>query len=113
MSWFKRETSDLKKEIADLKRENIRLTTLNQDMDGQIREGLKRKAFGEAEYADILRRLGEHGQLVEAQNEILRGLLERYPEDFHDPTAVPATGGKNDGLSFTQLVLKYVGKGGK
>lgn len=109
MSWLDRDrkNDDLNKRVADLTRENIRLSTLNEDMNGQIRDGLKRKSFGEKEYEDIVRRLREHGELVQAQAEIIEYLRDRYPSDFRgligDTTsAMP---------SFAQTVLRYLERG--
>ena len=86
--------------------EIIRLRTLNQDMDHQIRELLARThTFDDAQFADIERRLKEHVQMADDQAEIIKFLREEYHSEF----APGAT--THQGKTFAKIVLYYLKAG--
>jgi hypothetical protein len=102
MSWLNMKSkSELQHEIEDGKREIARLTTLNTDMDHQIRDLIVRRELSEEQWAEYTRIKREHIELAQGQAEIVTYLRNRYPDDFK-------TGGRNEGVGFGTMVVRYL-----
>jgi len=81
--------------------EIIRLKTLNEDMDHQIRELNKRRAITEKDWEVYVTKSREHSQMAIEQGLIIEYLRNTYPHDFQ-------IGGRLHDLSFSQIVLRYL-----
>jgi transposase len=93
---------DLHQQISKLTTENARLTTLNQDMDGQIRDLLTRRAMTDEQWAEHERIVTEHRILVQGQAEAIQYLRSKYPGDFS------RVGGPHQGKGFWEIVMEYL-----
>jgi hypothetical protein len=92
---------DLHQRISHLTTENARLTTLNQDMDGQIRDLTKRRALTEEQWAEHERVVREHREMAHGQAEVIAYLRDKYPHDFQ-------IGGVHQRKGFWEIVLEYL-----
>ena len=91
---------------AEVYTEIARLMTLNQDMDGQIRELIARKELTPAQWADYERVIQEHREMAQGQAGVIAYLREQYPGDFR------AVAGVHQGKGFWDILMGYL-KGGK
>jgi hypothetical protein len=86
---------------AALLRELAALRDLNKDLDGQVRDALKRKAITPAELEEFTRLRAEHTALTKTQTEITVFLRNNYPEMMQGAFA---------GQTLSQIVCGLLGQ---
>ena len=95
MNWIKRLNP-----FSKYRTEITRLTTLNQDMNGQIRELVTRRALTDQQWAQYERDVAQAREMAVEQGYVIEYLRTIYPQDF--------TGRLWGTSSFSQIVITYL-----